>query len=79
MSDRPWTMTARLFAKTNRPTAITVLSLVVALGPLTPASLPHLPVGSVVLYVVWGISDDVPLSVEPWRAFAGTVWWRLGR
>jgi hypothetical protein len=51
--------------------SITVLPLVVALGLLTPASLPHLLVGFAVFQVVWGISYGVPLSVEPMKALAG--------
>lgn len=51
--------------------SITVLPLVVALGLLTPASLPHLLVGFAVFQVVWGIGYGVPLSVEPMKALAG--------
>ncbi len=51
--------------------SITVLPLVVALGLLTPASLPHLLVGFAVFQVVWGVAYGVPLSVEPMKALAG--------
>ena len=51
--------------------SITVLPLVVALGVLTPASLPHVLVGFAVFQVVWGIAYGAPLSVEPMKALAG--------
>ncbi len=51
--------------------SITVLPLVVALGILTPASLPHLLAGFAVFQVIWGIGYGVPLSVEPMKALAG--------
>ncbi|MGM0718294.1 MAG: putative sulfate/molybdate transporter [Halobacteriota archaeon] len=51
--------------------SITVLPLVVSLGLLTPASLPHLLVGFAVFQVVWGCIYGVPLSVEPMKALAG--------
>lgn len=51
--------------------SITVLPLVVSLGVLTPASLPHLLVWFAVFQVVWGILYGVPLSVEPMKAIAG--------
>ena len=51
--------------------SVTVLPLVVALGLLTPASLPHLLVGFAVFQVVWGVGYGVPLSVEPMKALAG--------
>ncbi len=51
--------------------SITVIPLVVALGLLTPASLPHLLVGFAVFQAVWGIVYGVPLSVEPMKALAG--------
>jgi MFS superfamily sulfate permease-like transporter len=51
--------------------SITVLPLVVALGLLTSASLPHLLVGFAVFQAVWGIAYGVPLSVEPMKALAG--------
>ena len=51
--------------------SITVLPLVVALGLLTPASLPHVLVGFAVFQAVWGAAYGVPLSVEPMKALAG--------
>jgi len=51
--------------------SITVLPLVVALGLLTPASLPHLLAGFAVFQAVWGVAYGVPLSVEPMKALAG--------
>ncbi len=51
--------------------SITVLPLVVALGLLTPASLPHVLVGFAAFQVAWGIAYGVPLSVEPMKALAG--------
>lgn len=51
--------------------SITVLPLVVALGLLTPASLPHLLAGFAVFQVVWGLHYGLPLSVEPMKALAG--------
>lgn len=51
--------------------SVTVLPLVVALGLLTPASLPHLLVGFAVFQVIWGVGYGVPLSVEPMKALAG--------
>ena len=51
--------------------SITVLPLVVALGALTPASLPHLLVGFAVFQVIWGVYYGLPLSVEPMKALAG--------
>jgi hypothetical protein len=51
--------------------SITVLPLVVALGILTPASLPHLLVGFAVFQAVWGLYYGLPLSVEPMKALAG--------
>ena len=51
--------------------SITVLPLVVALGLLTPASLPHVLAGFAVFQAVWGIAYGVPLSVEPMKALAG--------
>ncbi len=51
--------------------SVTVLPLVVALGILTPASLPHLLVGFALFQVIWGVGYGVPLSVEPMKALAG--------
>ncbi|WP_049939673.1 putative sulfate/molybdate transporter [Natronomonas pharaonis] len=51
--------------------SVTVLPLVVALGLLTPASLPHLLAGFGVFQVIWGLYYGVPLSVEPMKALAG--------
>jgi len=51
--------------------SITVLPLVVAIGLLTPASLPHLLAGFAVFQTVWGVTYGVPLSVEPMKALAG--------
>lgn len=51
--------------------SVTVLPLVVALGLLTPASLPHLLVGFALFQVLWGVAYGVPLSVEPMKALAG--------
>ncbi|MFQ3320166.1 MAG: hypothetical protein ACI8UR_001083 [Natronomonas sp.] len=51
--------------------SITVLPLVVALGLLTPASIPHLLGGFAVFQVVWGVYYGLPLSVEPMKALAG--------
>jgi hypothetical protein len=51
--------------------SVTVLPLVVALGVLTPASLPHVLVGFAVFQGVWGLRYGLPLSVEPMKALAG--------
>jgi hypothetical protein len=51
--------------------SVTVLPLVVALGLLTPASLPHLLAGFALFQVIWGVGYGVPLSVEPMKALAG--------
>ncbi|MFB6083594.1 MAG: putative sulfate/molybdate transporter [Halorientalis sp.] len=51
--------------------SVTVLPLVVALGALTPASLPHVLVGFGVFQIVWGLRYGLPLSVEPMKALAG--------
>lgn len=51
--------------------SVTVLPLVVAIGLLTPASLPHLLAGFAIFQVVWGVGYGVPLSVEPMKALAG--------
>lgn len=50
---------------------ITVLPLVVALGALTPVSLPHVLALFGLFQVVWGVHYGVPLSVEPMKALAG--------
>lgn len=51
--------------------SITVLPVVVALGALTPASLPHVLLAFGVFQVVWGLRYGLPLSVEPMKALAG--------
>ena len=51
--------------------SITVLPIVVALGTLTPASLPHLLFGFAVFQAVWGVHYGLPVSVEPMKALAG--------
>jgi len=51
--------------------SITVLPLVVALGVVTPASLPQIFAGFAVFQVVWGAVYGVPLSVEPMKGLAG--------
>jgi hypothetical protein len=51
--------------------SVTVLPIVVALGLLTPASLPHLLVGFGAFQALWGLVYGVPLSVEPMKALAG--------
>ena len=50
-----------------------MLPLVVALGLVTPASLPQMFAGFAVFQVVWGAAYGVPLSVEPMKALAGIV------
>ncbi len=50
---------------------ITVLPLIIALGELTPASLPHMLLGFAIFQVIWGLVYGVPLSVEPMKALAG--------
>lgn len=51
--------------------SVTVLSLVVGLGVLTSASLPHMLAGFGIFQVVWGLYYGAPLSVEPMKALAG--------
>jgi hypothetical protein len=51
--------------------SITVLPVVVALGALTPLSLPQLLLWFGVFQVVWGLVYGLPLSVEPMKALAG--------
>jgi MFS superfamily sulfate permease-like transporter len=51
--------------------SITVLPVVVSLGVLTQASLPHLLAGFAAFQVVWGLHYGLPLSVEPMKALAG--------
>lgn len=51
--------------------SITVLPLIVALGLLTPASLPHVLIGFAVFQIVWGLYYGTPLSVEPMKALVG--------
>lgn len=51
--------------------SVTVLPVVVALGALTPVSVPHVLLLFGVFQVVWGIAYGLPLSVEPMKALAG--------
>lgn len=51
--------------------SVTVLPLVVALGALTPVSLPHVLLLFGVFQIVWGVVYGLPLSVEPMKALAG--------
>jgi hypothetical protein len=51
--------------------SVTVLPIVVALGTLTPASLPHVLLLFGVFQVVWGLVYGLPISVEPMKALAG--------
>jgi hypothetical protein len=51
--------------------SVTVLPIVVALGALTPASLPHVLLLFGVFQVVWGLVYGLPISVEPMKALAG--------
>ncbi len=51
--------------------SITVLPLVVALGTLTRASLPHILLFFGLFQIVWGLRYGLPLSVEPMKALAG--------
>lgn len=51
--------------------SVTVLPLVVGLGVLTSASLPHMLAGFGIFQVVWGLYYGAPLSVEPMKALAG--------
>lgn len=51
--------------------SVTVLPIVVALGTLTPVSLPHVLVLFGVFQIVWGVVYGLPLSVEPMKALAG--------
>ncbi|WP_101294125.1 putative sulfate/molybdate transporter [Halegenticoccus soli] len=51
--------------------SVTVLPIVVALGALTPASLPHVLLLFGVFQVIWGVVYGLPLSVEPMKALAG--------
>ncbi|WP_255195135.1 putative sulfate/molybdate transporter [Halorarius litoreus] len=51
--------------------SVTVLPVVVALGALTAASLPHLLLGFAVFQAVWGLWYGLPVSVEPMKALAG--------
>ncbi|MFB6172638.1 MAG: putative sulfate/molybdate transporter [Haloarculaceae archaeon] len=51
--------------------SVTVLPVVVAVGTLTRASLPHLLLGFAVFQVVWGVRYGLPVSVEPMKALAG--------
>ncbi|MFC4358081.1 putative sulfate/molybdate transporter [Halobium salinum] len=51
--------------------SVTVLPVVVALGALTSASLPHVLLLFGAFQVVWGVVYGLPLSVEPMKALAG--------
>ncbi|GAB3420190.1 hypothetical protein GCM10027435_22430 [Haloparvum alkalitolerans] len=51
--------------------SVTVLPIVVALGALTPLSLPHALVAFGVFQIVWGVVYGLPISVEPMKALAG--------
>ena len=51
--------------------SVTVLPIVVALGTLTPVSLPHVLLLFGVFQIVWGVVYGLPLSVEPMKALAG--------
>jgi hypothetical protein len=51
--------------------SVTVLPVVVALGALTPLSLPHVLVWFGIFQIVWGVTYGLPLSVEPMKALAG--------
>ncbi|MFB6121871.1 MAG: putative sulfate/molybdate transporter [Haloferacaceae archaeon] len=51
--------------------SITVLPVVVALGALTPLSVPHVLLWFGVFQVLWGVVYGLPLSVEPMKALAG--------
>ncbi|XVH32640.1 putative sulfate/molybdate transporter [Haloferacaceae archaeon DSL9] len=50
---------------------ITVLPIVVALGVLTPLSLPHVLFCFGLFQLVWGVVYGLPMSVEPMKALAG--------
>ncbi|WP_224448513.1 putative sulfate/molybdate transporter [Haloprofundus salilacus] len=50
--------------------SVTVLPIVVALGALTPMSLPHVLVAFGLFQIVWGVVYGLPLSVEPMKALA---------
>ncbi|KTG08870.1 sulfate transporter [Haloprofundus marisrubri] len=50
--------------------SVTVLPIVVALGALTPMSLPHALVAFGLFQIVWGVVYGLPLSVEPMKALA---------
>ncbi|WP_224267915.1 putative sulfate/molybdate transporter [Haloprofundus salinisoli] len=50
--------------------SVTVLPIVVALGALTPMSLPHVLVAFGLFQLVWGLVYGLPLSVEPMKALA---------
>ncbi|WP_423750809.1 putative sulfate/molybdate transporter [Salinirarus marinus] len=51
--------------------SITVLPVVVALGALTPLSVPHVLLWFGVFQILWGVVYGLPLSVEPMKALAG--------
>jgi hypothetical protein len=51
--------------------SVTVLPVVVALGALTPVSVPHVLLLFGAFQIVWGVVYGLPLSVEPMKALAG--------
>ena len=51
--------------------SVTVIPLVVALGALTPLSVPRILLWFGVFQIVWGVAYGLPLSVEPMKALAG--------
>ncbi|RDI72102.1 putative sulfate/molybdate transporter [Halopelagius longus] len=51
--------------------SVTVLPLVVALGALTPFSVPTVLLWFGVFQLVWGVAYGLPLSVEPMKALVG--------
>jgi hypothetical protein len=51
--------------------SVTVLPIVVALGALTPVSVPHVLLLFGAFQIVWGVAYGLPLSVEPMKALAG--------
>ena len=53
--------------------SITVLPIVVALGVLTPVSIPHALLLFALFQIVWGVGYSLPISVEPMKALAGLV------
>jgi hypothetical protein len=53
--------------------SVTVLPIVVAIGALTPLSLPRVLLGFAVFQAVWGLHYGLPVSVEPMKALAALV------